>query len=390
MLDPEKHREMQERKHAYAAAVDRRFVWRARRNRLIWLSVSIFVVALDQLSKWHVTQNIFFPRIFGQDGLGFADWIVQAHEKLPYYYIPVTSYFNLVMAWNTGVSFSLFSGIGGHTYLILIAIALVIVCFFLYWMWKAENHFQGLCYAVVIGGALGNVIDRARFGAVIDFLDFHLYGHHWPAFNVADMAVVSGICVLICGSLAFDLRKKWRYRKKMKQKRHMRIFLLLGLTLSVNACGSIKNSLGLEKDAPDEFAVLTRAPLEVPPHLILPAPVPGKPRPQETAVLNQAQEAVFGKSSKNEDETQVSSAEDRLLAKTGGDKASPKIRAVVNNETQDLAKRNVPTAKKLINLGGKTEASATVVDPKAELERLQENKAKGQDITNGETPFIEE
>lgn len=390
MLDPDKHREMQERKHAYAKAVDQRFVWRARRNRLLWLSVAVLIIALDQVSKWHVTQNVFFPRMFGQDGQGFVDWMVDAPGRLPYYFIPMTSYFNLVMAWNTGVSFSLFSGIGGYTYLVLIVIALAITALFLYWLWKAESHFHGLCYAVVIGGALGNVMDRARFGAVIDFLDFHLYGYHWPAFNVADMAVVGGIVVLIGGSLAFDIKKKRRYRKKMKQNRHMRIFLLIGLTLSVSACGSVRNTLGLEKDSPDEFAVLTRAPLEVPPHLVLPTPVPGKPRPQETAALDQAQQAVFGKDSTQENNTQTSSAEDQLLQKTGADKASPKIRAVVNNETRELAERNVPTAQRLINLGGKTESSATVVDAKAELERLRENKANGKDITHGETPFIEE
>lgn len=388
MLDPEKHKAMQERKHAYAAAQDKRFVWAVRRNRFFWLGVSILVIALDQLSKWHVTQNIFFPRMFGVNGQNFTDWVINAHDRLPYYFIPVTSNFNLVMAWNTGVSFSMFSGGGGYTYLILIAIALVITIFFLYWMWKAETHFQGLCYAVVIGGALGNVIDRARFGAVIDFLDVHIYGWHWPAFNVADMAVVGGICVLIFGSLAFDIHKKWRYRKKMKQKRKMRSLVYVGLAISLSGCSNLKSSLGLDRDSPDEFAVITRAPLEVPPSLILPTPVPGMPRPQEQAAIDQAQQAVFG-NAKNQ-ASDASQSENALLQKTGADNASPSIRMTVNQETKKLAERNVAVAEKINPLGGKREASATVVDAKAELERLKENKTEGKPVTDGETPFIEE
>ncbi len=388
MLDPEEHRAMQDRKHAYAAERARQTVWDIRKNRGFWLLISVFIIAFDQLSKWHVTQNIFVPRVFGADGQSFADWIINAHERLPYYYMPITSYFNLVMAWNTGVSFSLFSGGGGHTYLILIAIALAITGLFLVWLWKAESHFQGICYAVVIGGALGNVIDRARFGAVIDFLDFHLYGHHWPAFNVADMAIVSGICVLIGGSLAFDLRKKWRYRKKMKQKKHMGIIALLFLSITLSGCGNLRNSLGLVKESPDEFSVITRAPLEVPPHLILPTPVLGQPRPQEQAAIAQAEQAVFG--NVHAKSVVSSSAEDALLKNSGAVNASSDIRSTVNNETRELAERNVPTAQKLINLGRKAEASATVVDAKAEYERLKANKETGKVITEGETPFIEE
>ncbi len=388
MLDPEKHKAMQERKHAYAKARENRFLWRARRYRFTWLGVAVLILVLDQLSKWYVTQNIFFPRIFGVEGQSFADWMINAHERLPYYYIPVTSYFNLVMAWNTGVSFSLFSNGFAYTYIILIVIALCITCLFLFWLWRAESHFQGLCYAAVIGGALGNVIDRARFGAVIDFLDFHIYGHHWPAFNVADMAVVSGIFVLILGSLAFDLNKKRKYRNKMKQKRKIRSFAILCLAFSLSGCGSVRNTLGLKKDSPDEFAVITRAPLEVPPHLILPTPVPGMPRPQEQAALEQAQQAVFGSGQNTTSQTSLS--EDALLQRTGADKASATIRGTVNNETRELAERNTPVAEKINPLGGKREPSATVVDAKAELERLQNNKENGQSVTDGKTPFIEE
>lgn len=177
-------------------------------RRIIGIGLAVDIIIVDQLSKWYITQHVFFPRMFGENGQGLVDWFAHAPERLAFYSMTITSYFNLVMAWNTGVSFSLFSGGGASMPLILIAIALVIVALFIAWLWRAENMFFAVCYGLVIGGALGNVVDRARFGAVIDFLDFHAYGHHWPAFNVADMAVVSGIVLLIGGSLVFDFKKK--------------------------------------------------------------------------------------------------------------------------------------------------------------------------------------
>lgn len=361
------------------------------RNHMVkWLSFSVVVIVLDQLSKWYVTQGVIFPNLYGTQGQGLIDWLMHAPERLPFFHLEMTSYFNLVMAWNTGVSFSLFSDGGVYMPFVLIAVALVIVGMFIYWLWKADDSFQCLCYALVIGGALGNVIDRARFGAVIDFLDFHAYGHHWPAFNVADMAVVTGIVLLIGGSLAFDLHKKWRYRRGMKIQ--IFGFICLSFTLALSGCGglgNIKNSLGLEKDAPDEFAVLTRAPLEVPPHMILPPPVPGQPRPQEQAAIAQAQQAVFG--TEQQKTVQTSSAEEAFLQKAGAKDADPAIHARVNNETREMTERNLPVAQKLINLGSKNvQPSATVVDPKAELERLRKNKAEGKSVSDGETPFIEE
>lgn len=82
---------------------------------------------------------------------------------------------------------------------------------------RTSHLLYGIGYALVIGGALGNVIDRARFGAVIDFLDVHAYGYHWPAFNVADISVVTGIGLLIIVSLFFDLEAKKRYRDNHNQ-----------------------------------------------------------------------------------------------------------------------------------------------------------------------------
>ena len=158
-------------------------------KRIIWLGIALAVVILDQISKWVITDMVFSaPDIFTP--------------------IEITSFFNIVIAWNTGVSFSMFSDSGEYMPYILIAVASLIAIMFGFWLWKAKKHMFGICYALIIGGALGNIIDRARFGAVVDFLDFHALGYHWPAFNVADMAVVTGITMLIIFSLFFEKSAK--------------------------------------------------------------------------------------------------------------------------------------------------------------------------------------
>lgn len=195
-------------------------------KRLFWLVISFLVFLSDQVSKWAVTELLVRPNTMGQVGYNFVEWYGSTPLRLPFYGIEVTSFFNIVMAWNTGVSFSMFSNYGGYMPTILICVALGITLLFLIWLWRAESNFHALCYALVIGGALGNVVDRARYGAVIDFLDFHVMGYHWPAFNVADMAVVIGISLLIIVSLFFDIQAKGRYRKQRRERRARKNFLL--------------------------------------------------------------------------------------------------------------------------------------------------------------------
>ena len=151
----------------------------------------------------------------------------------------------------------------------------------------------------------------------------------------------------------------------------------------------MKTSLGLEKDAPDEFAVITRAPLEMPSGIALPPPTPGATRPQETTTFQQAEQAVFGDAQRSAPAS--GSAENILLQKAGAQESNPDIRATVNRETAEMKERNVPVAKKLLGLGGVAyDSSATVVDAKKELERLQKNRAEGKPVTHGETPVVEE
>ncbi len=169
-------------------------------------------------------------------------------------------------------------------------------------------------------------------------------------------------------------------------------FLLSGCllcSLSVASCGNVRNSLGLEREAPDEFAVITRAPLEIPSSVALPPPVLGAPRPQEQPTIAKAQEAVFGEE-KVSSET-LSSGESVRLEKVEAQGIDKNIRATVNNETAELDERNRTVVQKLLKLDkSATQASATVVDPKKEYERIKQNLEEGKSATDGETAIIEE
>jgi len=114
--------------------------------------------------------------------------------------LEVTGFFNLVPVWNTGVSFGLFGNTGTSRW-ILVAVALVIVVILLVWLARAESGIVSIALVLVIGGALGNVLDRVFYGAVIDFFDIHAFGFHWPAFNIADATIVIGTALLLYDGL---------------------------------------------------------------------------------------------------------------------------------------------------------------------------------------------
>ena len=131
-----------------------------------------------------------------------------------------TDYLNIVLVWNTGISFGLLGNFSAYGYIILIIIQLTIIAFFCVWMYEAKIRDYMVPYALVIGGALGNVIDRIRFQAVIDFLDFHWAGYHFWAFNVADSAVVCGILAIIVISTVKTKKRKARWRAQAKARKN--------------------------------------------------------------------------------------------------------------------------------------------------------------------------
>lgn len=121
--------------------------------------------------------------------------------------IAVTPFFNLVMVWNTGVSFGLLQDDWAGLPWLLSAIALLVSAALGWWLARVEQRWVAAALGLVIGGALGNVIDRLAYRAVADFFDFHLAGFHWPAFNVADSAIVIGVALLLIDGL-FAKREK--------------------------------------------------------------------------------------------------------------------------------------------------------------------------------------
>jgi signal peptidase II len=145
------------------------------------LATAIVVVVLDQLSKAAVRGH------FARDALG-------GHEN-------VTSFFNIVLIYNRGMSFGLFNGGGGLNALIFSLVAAAIVVVLAYWLSRVDSPLLAVAIGLIIGGAIGNVIDRIRFGAVVDFLDFHAGSWHWPAFNVADSAICVGVAAMVLDGL---------------------------------------------------------------------------------------------------------------------------------------------------------------------------------------------
>lgn len=120
--------------------------------------------------------------------------------------LPVFSFFNLVLVHNSGISFGMLRG--GESPLLLALMAGGITAILLALLARSTGRLSALGLGLVIGGALGNIIDRVRFGAVVDFLDFHAYGWHWPAFNIADSGVVAGALLLFLQSLVFDTKNR--------------------------------------------------------------------------------------------------------------------------------------------------------------------------------------
>ena len=144
-----------------------------------WLAWAVLLVIADQF-----TQTL----ILGDYRLGDATY--------------VTSFFNLVRAHNTGAAFSFLADAGGWQRWLFTGIALATAVFIL-WQLRAHPGQKLFCFALssILGGAIGNVVDRLQHGYVVDFLDFHLRGWHFPAFNVADCAITVGAACLILDEL---------------------------------------------------------------------------------------------------------------------------------------------------------------------------------------------
>jgi signal peptidase II len=158
------------------------------RNRLtlLGLSAAVIVLLLDQASKWWVLDVIHLPQ---------AGQIVL---------LPVL---NLTMVWNRGVTFGLLNSLGEWSSLALAAVALAVVAALGVWLRRAESTLVAIALGTIAGGAVSNVIDRLRFGAVIDFVHAHIGDWSWYVFNLADAAIVCGVATLVLDSLLPRARK---------------------------------------------------------------------------------------------------------------------------------------------------------------------------------------
>ena len=153
--------------------------------------------------------------------------------------------------------------------------------------------------------------------------------------------------------------------------------MLAGASVALAACESTKEQFDFSKKAPDEFAVVKRAPLEMPPDFSVRAPQPGAPRPQELATDQMARQTILGEDvvRNTAKQNNVSEGEAVLLQKTGGANANASIRRTVDAETAKIIEEESPGIDKLKKLvGQKVEPPAKIIDPVAETNRLRENK----------------
>ena len=156
-------------------------VSRPRTGAILWFALALLVILADQASK---------------------AW---ANDVLAASWIQVTGFFNLVLLRNTGSAFSFLADAGGWQKLLFSAVAIGVSAAMAAVIWKhSAEKLAPAAAALVLGGAIGNLIDRLMLGSVTDFIDLHIGDIHWPAFNIADSAIVLGVIFFIL----IELRKK--------------------------------------------------------------------------------------------------------------------------------------------------------------------------------------
>jgi len=140
------------------------------------LIAAVAVFAIDQASKWWILEGLNLPEL-------------RSVELLPV--------LSLTMVWNHGVTFGLFNTLGPVAPVMLTLVALAVVCALFAWLWRADRAPVAVSLGAIAGGAVGNVLDRLRFGAVVDFIHAHAWGWSWYVFNIADAAIVCGVAALV-------------------------------------------------------------------------------------------------------------------------------------------------------------------------------------------------
>jgi len=147
------------------------------------------------LAKWYLLTTIVV--ILDQITKQIAENSLSLYER-----VAVMPFFNFTLAYNEGAAFSFLADAGGWQRWFFVGLTLVISSVLIIWLKKSDNKIEQLAISFVLAGAIGNnLIDRPLFGHVIDFIDVYYESHHWPAFNIADMAISAGVMLLIYVSL---------------------------------------------------------------------------------------------------------------------------------------------------------------------------------------------
>lgn len=171
-------------------------------------------------------------------------------------------------------------------------------------------------------------------------------------------------------------------------RRGAALVVLMVAGLAVSACGDTRKALGFDKAPPDEFRIVNRAPLSLPPDYALRPPAPGASRPQEQTSPDQARQVVFGSTqARPAVPAGASASEAAFLAKVGAPRSDPRIRETVDRESAALADADRTFLDRIV-FWRKPEDPGTVVDPQREAQRLRENQALGRSPSDGDTPII--
>jgi hypothetical protein len=166
--------------------------------------------------------------------------------------------------------------------------------------------------------------------------------------------------------------------------------MMLAAGLALTGCGDARKAMGFEKSTPDEFKIVNRAPLSLPPDYSLRPPQPGAGRPQEQTVPEQARQVLLGAGGAQTRPAippGASAGEAALLAKVGTTQSDPRIRELVERDSATLADADRTFLDRIV-FWRKPDEPGTVVDPEREAQRLRENQALGRPVTEGDTPII--
>lgn len=150
------------------------------RGMLKWVWLSLLVIVVDQSSKYLAESQLQW----GQP-------------------VEIFSWFNFFLAYNTGAAFSFLSNADGWQRWFFIGVGIIAVTIIVVWMRRlsSDQRLSAISLALILGGAIGNIIDRVLWGHVIDFIDWHYQGWHWPVFNIADSAISAGVALMIIDTI---------------------------------------------------------------------------------------------------------------------------------------------------------------------------------------------